>query len=494
MAQQDVQSLFLQVDASVELLRRRLAEGEQPLDRFEKRASRMAESVDRSIGELGKRFPNLAQAAESAAQRIEKSFQESFDQVQRAAAKAVQFNITSGGGLDIGAGDARAAAEAAQQRAKAAALIEQAAIRAAAGEGVLTRETQAYLKAAAAARIEADQQAAALVRQAGALEQVEIELQQAGAVTELYLTTQQKLAIATREQAEAARQSAAAEAASEAKRQGLAAQAVALRNAIDPMYAAQQRFDAELERADALLRANVISQREYQQAVLLAKNTLRDHAQQVAGTARASQALVPVQRRVTEMTGQARAGMQQLSFQLNDVAVGFAAGTPAMIIFAQQSGQVIQALQLMSGQAKGFLGFLGGPWGMAITSAMIVLTPFAAKLFESGDALDKAVKKLKEDAEATATQNATRTQSREARRDAREGVGGGDKVFRNAVRAHAGGAALGGTAARAAQPADAGWPRRRSGLGSADGARYRGRGCSGQTPARRGDRGSSTCG
>ncbi|MFA7505297.1 MAG: phage tail length tape measure family protein [Burkholderiaceae bacterium] len=96
------------------------------------------------------------------------------------------------------------------------------------------------------------------------------------------------------------------------------------------------------------------------------------------------------QARTTVRAGQTRAGMQQLSYQLNDVAVGFAAGTPPMIIFAQQSGQVIQALQLMSGNAKGFIGFLGGPWGMAITSALIVLTPFVAKLFDTSEAAKKA--------------------------------------------------------------------------------------------------------
>lgn len=54
--------------------------------------------------------------------------------------------------------------------------------------------------------------------------------------------------------------------------------------------------------------------------------------------------------------GQQRAAMQQLGFQLGDVATQFAAGTPPMIIFAQQGGQVVQALQLMTNRTTGLLG------------------------------------------------------------------------------------------------------------------------------------------
>lgn len=105
--------------------------------------------------------------------------------------------------------------------------------------------------------------------------------------------------------------------------------------------------------------------------------------------------------RVVVSTGAQRAAMQQLGFQLNDVAVGFAAGTPPMIIFAQQSGQVVQALQMMNDGTSKFLGFLGGPWGIVMTSALIFLTPFIAKLLEGNDTLDDAVDKLAKDAEAT---------------------------------------------------------------------------------------------
>jgi hypothetical protein len=84
--------------------------------------------------------------------------------------------------------------------------------------------------------------------------------------------------------------------------------------------------------------------------------------------------------------GTTRMGLQQLSFQLNDVATMWALGARPMQIFASQSGQVIQAVQMMSGGTSKLAGFLGGPWGLALTSAAVVLAPFVGKLFEAADA------------------------------------------------------------------------------------------------------------
>lgn len=90
--------------------------------------------------------------------------------------------------------------------------------------------------------------------------------------------------------------------------------------------------------------------------------------------------------RTTVSVGQLRAGSQQLSYQLGDIAQQFAAGTPPMVIFAQQGGQVVQALQLMNTNAKGFLGFLGGPWGQAIMAGGVLLTALTSKMFDNADA------------------------------------------------------------------------------------------------------------
>jgi hypothetical protein len=88
--------------------------------------------------------------------------------------------------------------------------------------------------------------------------------------------------------------------------------------------------------------------------------------------------------------GSMRSGMQQLGFQLSDVATQFASGTKASVIFAQQGGQVVQALQLMSGGTSRFATFMGGPWGIALTAGTVALSPFIAKLFDTRDAADSA--------------------------------------------------------------------------------------------------------
>ena len=93
--------------------------------------------------------------------------------------------------------------------------------------------------------------------------------------------------------------------------------------------------------------------------------------------------------RITNSAGQQRAGMQQLSFQIQDVAQQFALGTNPMVIFAQQGGQVISALSMMTNKTGGFLGFLAGPWGAVLTGAAMILMPLISKLFETEDALDK---------------------------------------------------------------------------------------------------------
>jgi hypothetical protein len=106
-------------------------------------------------------------------------------------------------------------------------------------------------------------------------------------------------------------------------------------------------------------------------------------------------------KKITGASGQMRAGMQQLSFQVGDVATQFSMGTPPMTIFAQQSGQVVQSLQLMSGETKGLLGVIGGPWGIVITAGVTILGSLAAKLIETGDATEELTEELKKNAAET---------------------------------------------------------------------------------------------
>ncbi|MDX3908424.1 MAG: phage tail length tape measure family protein [Sphingobium sp.] len=282
----DVKSLLIRVDATTELLRGQMKQAEVAVGDFD-------QAVEQKLNKLEQRFSGLNTGnLTNSLKSVEKEFQASFTTIQKIAAQAIEGPRLKSGDIDLGAGAARVAAENARKQAAAIGLVADAAKRAAGSESELTRENQIFIQAAEAARTKANLHAAALEKDAGALERLQIELRAAGN--------------------------------------------------------AQQVLDGH-------------------------------------------------QRNGIVVSGQQRAAFQQLSYQANDVAVGFAAGTPAMIIFAQQSGQVIQALGLMTDGAKGFLGFLGGPWGLGITTALVVLTPFVGKLLEGNDALGKAVEKLRED-------------------------------------------------------------------------------------------------
>lgn len=290
------QRLLLQVDAATELLRRHLAEGEAPIERFERRAAKMADNVDRSIGDMGKRFGSFASLAEDAATRAQRSFEASFSDVQKLAARAIKAPTVTGG-LNVGAVEAREAATAAQQQALATRLIAEAADRAAQGEGVLTEQTRLYVQAARAASIEAERHAQELLREAGALERVEIELAQAGAGARVFASSQG---------------------------------------------------------------------------------------------------------RVVAQSGALRAAMQGASFQVQDTFTQLSMGANVFQVVAIQGGQLAGQFANIEGRAGSFARFMIGPWGLAITGALLVLGPLTKGMFEFGNAVGDEIDKLKESAKTTA--------------------------------------------------------------------------------------------
>lgn len=150
--------------------------------------------------------------------------------------------------------------------------------------------------------------------------------------------------------------------------------------AVDAGAAEQMRMNALLVDAKRLLDANKISLEQY------------NRVQQMA---------VAVGKEQVVQTGAQRIGMQQLGFQLGDVATMWSLGAKPAQIFGSQIGQVTQALQLMSNGTNKFLSIMAGPWGVAISVALIVLAPFIGKLLEGNDALGDAVEKLKADARET---------------------------------------------------------------------------------------------
>lgn len=128
----------------------------------------------------------------------------------------------------------------------------------------------------------------------------------------------------------------------------LAQQVERLLAQIDPLYAAEKRHADTLIMADKALRANILTQQQYNQIIGQSKVQMTE---QVRGLLQ-----------VKEASGAAKAGMQQLTFQLNDVVTQLASGANPFMVFAQQASQLGQALQMMSagatGQARNAVGEL----------------------------------------------------------------------------------------------------------------------------------------
>lgn len=150
----------------------------------------------------------------------------------------------------------------------------------------------------------------------------------------------------------------------------------ALLTATTRLAAKESDASREMQVHLATLRATVDEERQ-SVAAINAKIRSLDALQAELGQTAVQQS------KVNAVSGQTRAGMQQLSFQISDVATSFAGGINPMVIFAQQGSQVVQSLALMGNGTNKLIGFLGGPWGAAIMGAVTVLGMFWASSDEA---------------------------------------------------------------------------------------------------------------
>lgn len=161
------------------------------------------------------------------------------------------------------------------------------------------------------------------------------------------------------------------------------------------LAASQTAAKREIDQAKAALKAGEISVEEYNRSLLETKTALSlvqaEHREQIATLKQTKSAYelaqVPQQQNI-ELTNAQRAGSQQLAMQLGDVATMYSLGARPMQIFASQGMQVVQAIGLMQGGAKGLIGFLGGPWGLGLMAATTALVPLVSSLWEAEDAME----------------------------------------------------------------------------------------------------------
>lgn len=89
-------------------------------------------------------------------------------------------------------------------------------------------------------------------------------------------------------------------------------------------------------------------------------------------------------------TGNATTAKMLLQHSLRSTADSFAAGLPITMIFGEQIGRVGEAAALAGGSFGKFGAFMAGPWGLAVTAGVAVISPLIAKMFDADDAAKKA--------------------------------------------------------------------------------------------------------
>lgn len=160
----------------------------------------------------------------------------------------------------------------------------------------------------------------------------------------------------------------------------------ALKAQLDPAWASLQRYKQEVQTLQQALREGAITHKQYVDQLRGAVSVYQQSGQGVRAA-----------------TGQMRAGVQQLSYNIGDMGTQLAAATQAtdpfkmaLTAIVQQSGQTVQAVQLMTGSTKGFIGFMAGPWGAVIMGAVSILGMMASSYFTASDAA-KAQKEAADD-------------------------------------------------------------------------------------------------
>lgn len=169
-----------------------------------------------------------------------------------------------------------------------------------------------------------------------------------------------------------ARQSAAAFRELYAEQERLEAGARALRAAIDPAVAAQDRFNAEMAEARTLIAAGKISLDEYVAKLRIERAALNESAEGHRRNGTAMAALAP---------------------QFQDILTQASMGANIFPVLAIQIGQAASQMIYMEGAAGKFASVMMSPVGLAIQGGLVLLGMLTSSLFASGDASDDLSKR-----------------------------------------------------------------------------------------------------
>lgn len=257
-------------------------------------------------------------------------------------------------------------------------LLARGAIAEAEHTAELTRAANAYRAVADAAGVAAERQRALWTEEAAAAKRavvgdaarggIDASLASRGSAGQFATVNLDRSTGSARQSAEVFIEAARAEEVLEQRTR-------ALKAAIDPAWAAQDRFNAEMVEARQLVSLGAISLDDYVAKLRLEREAL--------------QATTGAQGRHIAGVGAQRAAMQNLSYQAQDAMVQLQAGTPILTVLTQQGTQATAAMTGLGGKAGAFAAFMQGPWGLAITGGVIAAGALYGWLKKTDDATDK---------------------------------------------------------------------------------------------------------
>lgn len=133
-----------------------------------------------------------------------------------------------------------------------------------------------------------------------------------------------------------------------------------LRRSIDPLYAASKRYETAVGTLDKALKLGTISQAQHTKLIDQAGAAYLRNGDQAAVAATRAGALGGAFGRLGSVSDQTRGRIQNVAFQLQDMAVQLQSGTRASVVFAQQGSQIAGAFGPV-GAVIGVLAAVGIP-------------------------------------------------------------------------------------------------------------------------------------
>jgi hypothetical protein len=113
--------------------------------------------------------------------------------------------------------------------------------------------------------------------------------------------------------------------------------------------------------------------------------------------------------RMTLAGNNSRIALMEVQHVARGAADQFAAGTPLVQIFSQHVAQLGQAAGYAGSSLGKFGAFLGGPWGIALTLATVILTKLTLGHKDAGKSVEDLVEKMRDEA-GQASDNAKATE------------------------------------------------------------------------------------